>query len=112
VVDLVSNYILLTSTHLLRSYTQTCKLKADQDTTAVTKSSKLCLFPYLFPLQSLTFGYLFWLLSPFLKKTGILLVSPSKNIVLTRNTATYHYHKFKPFMEMRCVRPLPLLATG
>jgi len=77
------NYMLLNSPHLSRSYAQTCKLKIDQETTTVTISSQLCLFPYLFPLWSLTFQCPFWLVSPFLKKTGILQASPSKNIVLT-----------------------------
>jgi hypothetical protein len=46
-----------------------------------------------------------------LKKTGNMQASPSKNIVLT-GTPVYRYlplsqeREFKPFMEMRCVRPL------
>ena len=60
-------------------------LTTEQDTTAVTISSQLCSFPSLTPLWSLTFECLFWLGSPFLKKTGSLQASPSKISFSTRN---------------------------
>jgi len=41
--------------HLLKSHTQTCKFTIYQDTIAVTVSSQICLFLYIFPLWSLTF---------------------------------------------------------
>jgi hypothetical protein len=49
-------------------YTQTCKLKIDQHTIAVTISSQLCSFPYLCPLWSLTFGCPVLLVSCFSRK--------------------------------------------
>ena len=73
----VSNYILLNCPHLLRSYPQTCKLKIDQGTIAVTISSQLCSRTSFF----CKFEYLFLLVSPFLRKTRMLQASLSKNIV-------------------------------
>ena len=55
-----------------------------------------CACSHTFPLRSLTFESLFWLVSSVLKETGILQASPSKNIVFDKEhlyTATDHYNK-------------------
>jgi len=58
----------------------------------------------------------FWLVPSFLKKAGSLQSSPSENVVFKEHLypAIYPYHKKEnlSFMEMKCVRPLPLLVTG
>jgi hypothetical protein len=58
--------------------------------------------------------YLFWLVSPFLKTTGIMQTSPSKNIVFDKEHlfSAIQERELKPFMEVKCVRSLPIVERA
>ena len=58
--------------------------------------------------------YLFWLFLPFRKTTGIMQASPSKNIVFDKEHlySAIQEREFKPFMEVKCVRSLPIVEPA